>query len=117
MNKRKVQSGADVFKIFTYRSDGRDPAGCSLITSFLRARERIANRNAGAAQQLLDSHTEISDGLWNKLSPPYDESDARWRAAVSETNRDVVFKNAPAIFRHGSLTFGQIWPVIEWVQT
>jgi hypothetical protein len=57
-------------------------------------------RNARAAQRLLEleSGIEISDALWDKLSPYYNESDTRWLAAVSETNRDVGFRKHPRDF-------------------
>ena len=57
-------------------------------------------RNALAAQRLLelDSGIAISDALWDRLSPYYDESDTRWLAAVSETNRDVGFRKHPRDF-------------------
>jgi hypothetical protein len=57
-------------------------------------------RNTQAAQRLLEleSDIELSDALWNKVSPYYDESDSRWLAAVSEANRDVGFRKHPRDF-------------------
>jgi hypothetical protein len=46
----------------------------------------------------LESGIDISDALWDKLSPYYDESDTRWLTAVSETNRDVGFRKHPCDF-------------------
>jgi hypothetical protein len=57
-------------------------------------------RNALAAQRLieLESGIEISDMLWERLSPYYNEADTRWLSAVSETNRDVGFRKHPRDF-------------------
>ena len=57
-------------------------------------------RNALAAQQLLElkSGIEITDAMWDRLSPHYDETDACWCAAVSATNGHVGFRQHPGGF-------------------
>ena len=57
-------------------------------------------RNALAAEHLLElkSNIEISDAMWVKLSPHYNETDACWCAAVSETNGHVGFRQHPRDF-------------------
>lgn len=57
-------------------------------------------RNELAVQQLLELKSEIaiSDAMWDKLSPHYNETDARWCAAVSKANGDVGFRKHPRDF-------------------
>jgi hypothetical protein len=57
-------------------------------------------RNALAAEHLLElkSNIEISDAMWGRLSPHYNETDACWCAAVSETNGHVGFRQHPRDF-------------------
>jgi hypothetical protein len=57
-------------------------------------------RNAQAAKRLreLASQLCISDDAWALLEPHFNGADARWLAAVTETNRDVGFRKHPRDF-------------------
>ena len=87
----------------------KEDCACYLATRFrTNASWRIGNaikfpsdgRNALAAELLLElkSNIEISDAMWDRLSPHYNETDARWCAAVSKTNGDVGFRKHPRDF-------------------
>jgi hypothetical protein len=57
-------------------------------------------RNDKASVRLLEleSLIEIPDLIWTSIAPYYDESDSRWLAAVSDTNRDIGFRRHPRDF-------------------
>jgi hypothetical protein len=57
-------------------------------------------RNQKAQQRLLELATEIdiSDRLFDHVVKHYNETDSRWLAAVSDTNRDVGFRRHPRDF-------------------
>jgi hypothetical protein len=58
------------------------------------------SRNVRAATRLLELKTEIkiSDAMWDRLSPHFCETDARWCQAVADTNADVGFRQHPRDF-------------------
>jgi hypothetical protein len=57
-------------------------------------------RNDKASLRLLEleSLIEIPDSIWTAIAPYYNESDTRWLAAVSDTNRDIGFRRHPRDF-------------------
>ncbi|MBR1204489.1 MULTISPECIES: hypothetical protein [unclassified Bradyrhizobium] len=57
-------------------------------------------RNDRAAQRLLEleSQIEITDQMWERIAPFYNESDSHFLAAVTDANRDVCFRTHPATF-------------------
>jgi hypothetical protein len=57
-------------------------------------------RNVLAATRLLElkAGVEISDAMWDRLSPHFSETDARWCKAVADCNSDVGFKQNPRDF-------------------
>jgi hypothetical protein len=57
-------------------------------------------RNGRAAQQLLEleSQIQVQDDAWEDIVSYYDETDAHFLAAVSDTNRDVGFRTNPRDF-------------------
>jgi hypothetical protein len=57
-------------------------------------------RNVLAATRLLElkAEIEISDAMWDRLSPHFSETDARWCKAVAESNGDVGFRQHPRDF-------------------
>jgi hypothetical protein len=66
----------------------------------LAAKFRSDGRNVAAAQKLLElkAGIEISDTMWDSLSPHFNEADARWCKAVSDTNGNVGFRQHPQDF-------------------
>jgi hypothetical protein len=64
------------------------------------AKFRHDPRNMKAQQRLLElaSEVNLTDKLWQHVIPHYNENDARWLAAVSDTNRDVGFRKHPRDF-------------------
>ena len=58
------------------------------------------SRNVTAATRLLELKAEIdiSDDMWNRLSPHFSNPDARWRKAVADNNGDVCFRQFPRNF-------------------
>ncbi len=58
------------------------------------------SRNVLAATRLLELKAEIkiSDAMWDRLSPHFCETDARWCKAVAESNGDVGFRQHPRDF-------------------
>jgi hypothetical protein len=57
-------------------------------------------RNDKASLRLLEleSLIEITDSIWTEIAPYYNESDSRWLAALSDTNRDIGFRRHPRDF-------------------
>ena len=58
------------------------------------------SRNVLAATRLLElkAGIEISDAMWDRLSPHFSETDARWCKAVADSNSDVGFRQHPRDF-------------------
>ena len=57
-------------------------------------------RNDKASQRWLELELliQISDTVWTAIAAYYNESDSRWLAAVSDTNRDIGFRWHPRHF-------------------
>jgi hypothetical protein len=57
-------------------------------------------RNAEAATRLLELESEIvvPDDAWALIEPHFNGGDARYLAAVTETNREVGFRRHPRDF-------------------
>lgn len=64
-------------------------------------------RNAVAAKLLFDLASqadEISDSIWNRLSPFFDPKDSHYNEGVSRSCRDVGFRTWPRDFDDFSQT-------------
>ena len=74
-------------------------------------------RNDKASQRWLElkSLIEISDTVWTAIAAYYNESDSRWLAAVSDTNRDIGFRWHPRDFAAQSVLIIALATVIALV--
>jgi hypothetical protein len=66
----------------------------------LAAKFSTDSRNVLAATRLLElkAGIDISDEVWNRLAPHFNETDARWCKAVADCNSDVGFRQNPRDF-------------------